>query len=80
MIRDRLFAPVDLGDGQALDIVAAPGKQPDDARQHARLVVDEHGDRMAFRMSDISTISVIPAKAGIQGTARRWPWSPLSRG
>src|SRR5665213_1942433 len=28
----------DFGDGQALDVVAAAGKQPDDAGKHARLV------------------------------------------
>ena len=34
---------VRLGDGQALDIVAAPGEERSDARQHARLVVDQDG-------------------------------------
>ena len=48
VMRDRPSPLVDLGDGQALDIVAAAGEQPDDARQHARLVVDQHRDRMAF--------------------------------
>ena len=48
VIRDRLLRAVDLGDGQAVDVVAAPGKQPDDARQDARLVVDQHGDRVAL--------------------------------
>ena len=32
--------------GEALDVVAAAGEKPDDAREHARLVVDEHGERM----------------------------------
>ena len=30
----------DLGDGQAVNIVAAPGKQADDAGENARLIVD----------------------------------------
>ena len=34
---------LDLRHGQAFDIVAAAGEQADDARQHAGLVVDEHG-------------------------------------
>src|SRR5208282_3553476 len=34
-----------LGDGERVDVVAAAGEQPDHARQHARLVVDEHTER-----------------------------------
>jgi hypothetical protein len=41
---------VDLGHGQALDIVAAPGKQPDDAGQHSRLVIDEDGDGVSLEI------------------------------
>ena len=37
-----------LRDGERVDIVAAAGKQPDHARQHARLVVDEHRERAAL--------------------------------
>ena len=40
---------VDLGDGKAFDIVAAPGKQPDDARQDARLIVDENRNRVPLQ-------------------------------
>src|SRR6185437_5292118 len=32
----------DLGDGQALDVVAAPREHADDACEHPRLVVDQH--------------------------------------
>src|SRR5215470_16596381 len=32
-----------LGHGERLDVVAAAGEQPDDAREHAGLVVDQHG-------------------------------------
>ena len=35
---------IDLGHGQAFDVVAAAGEQADDARQNARLVVDQNGD------------------------------------
>ena len=38
-------------DGKALDIIAAPGKQADDAGQHARLVVDQHGQCVDFGRS-----------------------------
>ena len=37
-----------LGDGEALDVVAAAGKQADDAGKHARLVVDQNRQRMGF--------------------------------
>ena len=57
VMRDRLLRAIDLGDGQALDVVAAPGKQPDDARQHARLVVDQHGDRVALDVGIVSQSS-----------------------
>ena len=36
---------VHRGDGQAVDIIAAAGEQPDDAREHARLVLHQHGNR-----------------------------------
>ena len=39
---------VDLGHGQAVDVIAAPREQADHPRQHARLVVDHHGQGMAF--------------------------------
>jgi hypothetical protein len=32
---------VHRGDGQAVDVVAAAGEEADDARQHARLVLDQ---------------------------------------
>ena len=37
-----------LGHRQEFDIVAAAGEQPDDARQHARLVVDQHRQRVGL--------------------------------
>ena len=37
-----------LRDREAVDIVAARGEQPDDAREHARLVVDQHRERVAL--------------------------------
>ena len=39
---------LDLGDRQALDIVAAARKQADHAAEYARLVVDEDGQHVAF--------------------------------
>ena len=36
---------VDLGDRQRLDVVATGGEQADDAGEHARLVVDDAGER-----------------------------------
>ena len=39
---------VDLGYGQAVDVVAAAREQADHAGEHARLVVDQHGDRVAL--------------------------------
>ena len=44
LMRDCAAVGVDRGDGQAVDVVAAAGEQPDDARQDAGLVVHQHGD------------------------------------
>src|SRR4029077_1830328 len=41
--REALLA-VDLGYGEALDVVAAAGEQADHAGEYAGLVVHEHGD------------------------------------
>ena len=40
--------PVGLGNCQALDIVATTRKQADDPCQHARLIIHQNGDDMAF--------------------------------
>ena len=37
-----------LRHGERLDIVAAAGEQADDAREHAGLVVDEHGQSVGL--------------------------------
>src|SRR5262249_39783397 len=42
----QVVALIDLGDGQTLDIVAAPREQSDDTGENPRLVVDEHGEGM----------------------------------
>src|SRR5262249_37365088 len=34
-----------LGDGEAVDVVAAPGEEPDYSGEYARLIVDEHRQR-----------------------------------
>src|SRR5262249_24521665 len=47
----QLVLTVDLGDRQAFDIVAAPGKQPNDAGQYTRLVVNEDGDGVSLEIS-----------------------------
>jgi hypothetical protein len=39
---------VDLGDGEAFDVVAASGEQADDPGQHARLVVHQHREDALF--------------------------------
>jgi hypothetical protein len=44
----QMLLVLGLRDRQAVDIVAATGKQADDARQHARLVVDQHRKRVLF--------------------------------
>ena len=44
----QMLVMLGLGDCQALDVVAAAGKQPDDTRQHARLVVNQHRQRACF--------------------------------
>src|ERR1700724_4298535 len=42
----KMLGMGDLGDGQALDVIAAPGKQPDDAGENARLVIDQNRKRV----------------------------------
>src|SRR5436190_19202126 len=37
-----------LRDGERVDVVAAPGEQADDAREHARFVVDQHREGVAL--------------------------------
>ena len=44
----RMSRIVHLGHRQALDIIAAARKQPDNARENPRLVVHEDGDCMPF--------------------------------
>ena len=44
----EMLGVLGLRDRQGVDIVAAPGKQPDDPGQNARLVVDEHGHGVLF--------------------------------
>src|SRR3546814_10680703 len=51
-----------VGDGQALDIVAARGEQPGDPREDARLVVDDDGKRvpLAGFFLDVHAIRPVP--------------------
>src|SRR5688572_14307284 len=44
----QVFLVLGLRHRQRVDVVAAAGEQSDDARQHARLVVDEHTERVAL--------------------------------
>jgi hypothetical protein len=37
-----------FGDRERIDVVAAAGEQPDHPRQHARLVVDQHRQRVGL--------------------------------
>src|SRR4029077_2738086 len=56
---------VDLGDRQALDIVAASGKQPDHARQDAGLVIDQNGDGMALDIGHAYTSTMPSSETGL---------------
>ncbi len=51
---------INLGHRQAFDIVAAARKQPNHAGQHARFIVDQDGDGMAFDCGAHQT-SIFPA-------------------
>ena len=48
VMRREMRLVLGLRHGQQLDIVAAAGEQADDAREHARLVVDEHGQSVGL--------------------------------
>ena len=50
---------IDFGHRQAFDVVAATGEQPDDARQHARLIVDENRDGVALDPARVFAASAI---------------------
>ncbi len=52
---------------QRLDVVAARGEQPRDARKRARLVLHEDADDVAAHNSSDRIISVIPLPPGIIG-------------
>ena len=42
----EVFLALGLGDRETLDVVAAAGEQPDHAREHARLVLHQHRERV----------------------------------
>ena len=48
VMRRQMRLVLGLRHGERVDIVAAAGEQPDDAREHARLVVDEHGQSVGL--------------------------------
>src|ERR1043165_5227289 len=41
----KVLLVLGLGDGEAIDVVAAPGEESDYSGEHARLVVDKHRKR-----------------------------------
>ena len=45
----EMFLALGFGNGEAFDIVTAAGKQPDHAREHARLVLHQHRERVRTR-------------------------------
>ena len=52
----KMLGMRDLGDRQALDVIAAAGKQADDAGENAGLVIDQHRERM------VSTFDLLSAE------------------
>ena len=52
---------IHFGHRQAFDIVAAPGKQPNDTRQHTGLIVYQHRDGVAFDSLRTHQTSIFPA-------------------
>ena len=57
----EVFLHVGLRHREALDVVAAAGKQADHARQDAGLVVDQHGDGVARNGVDGAHTSTMPS-------------------
>ena len=53
---------VDLRYGQAVDVVAAAREQADHPGQHARLVVDQDGDRVALLLLGRHRVSSVSSK------------------
>src|SRR5271163_501860 len=52
---------IDLGDGQAVDIITAPGEETDNTRQNARLVVDQDRNRVALDIGHYPYTSTMPS-------------------
>ena len=44
----QVLGVLGLRDREAVDVVAAAGEEADDAGEHARLVVDDHRERVAL--------------------------------
>src|SRR3954470_15983122 len=49
-------------DGETVDVVAAPGEQPDHAREHAGLIIDQHRKRVPLGLL-LDGLSRIMARA-----------------
>src|SRR5271166_829842 len=53
-----------LRDGQRIDIVAAPGEQPDHAGEHTRLVVDENRQRVRLDLLRYGCGGIMAGRGG----------------
>jgi hypothetical protein len=61
---------VGLGHRQAVDVVAAPGEQPDDPRQHPALVVHQHRQGVGLLLVAarvLQIVGAVAARAALQG-------------
>ena len=81
LMRERSPLAFHRRDGQAVDVVAAAGEQADDAREDARLVVDQDRDRRAAQcgVGHVGYPIVMPgASPGIHAIAcaRGWRSAP----
>jgi hypothetical protein len=46
----KMLVVIGFGDSQALDVVAAPGEQANDARENAGFIDNENGERVRFNI------------------------------
>src|SRR5215468_1134366 len=70
----EVFLVLRLGDRQTVDVVAATREQPGDARQYARLVIDQNRQSMRLRLLPALFEKIGGAGLGVGHSVCSLPW------